>query len=222
MEMSIEDGVRIAGLKGDVVSEGVVGALSREGEEQRDEKKSHGVQQLYYSLPNSILVELGLDLLFLTDAFLHLEDGVSSSRLLYLFIGGISSLHESPDHMWRKMKLEPSIISPPRKCKYDAHSSTDEEMKLGRGEAELEQASNYSASIVLEALGCCLKHRMSSICKWRWAWKTSSQFTYHRWWSWRYRGSIACERERKEERGKKEEERGFERLLSYSKNIRAF
>ncbi|KAL5995412.1 hypothetical protein ACLOJK_025472 [Asimina triloba] len=85
-EVGIEDGKRIAVLKDGVVPEYVAGALSRGGEEHREEKIeeedgsegfSHGVQKLYYSLPDSSLVELGLDLLLPTNAFLRLEDGVS-------------------------------------------------------------------------------------------------------------------------------------------------
>ncbi|KAL5998108.1 hypothetical protein ACLOJK_009043 [Asimina triloba] len=45
-----------------------------------------------------------------------------------------------------------------------AGGSADGEMKSRKGE-ELEQASNYSASVVLEVLSHCPKHSMSSVCE---------------------------------------------------------
>ncbi|KAL5979866.1 hypothetical protein ACLOJK_038978 [Asimina triloba] len=86
MEVGVEDWEGIAGLEDGVVLEGVAGALSKGGGEQKEEKTeeedgfkgfSHDVQRLYYSLLDLSLIELRLDLLFPTNAFLHFEDGIS-------------------------------------------------------------------------------------------------------------------------------------------------
>ncbi|KAL5991763.1 hypothetical protein ACLOJK_012674 [Asimina triloba] len=82
----------------------------------------------------------------------------------FKFVGGVSSPQESAGCKRRKTELEPSIVSHPRKCEYAVDGSAGKEMKPGRGETELEQASNYATLVVSEALGRSPKHGMSSVC----------------------------------------------------------
>ncbi|KAL5995210.1 hypothetical protein ACLOJK_025268 [Asimina triloba] len=75
----------------------------------------------------------------------------------FKFVGGVSSPHESVGRKRRKTESEPSVVSPPRKCEYAVNNYADEEMKLGRREAELNR-SRITRRRSYCLLGRCPKH----------------------------------------------------------------